>query len=481
MSKGRKIDTLILIGNGFDIWQGISTSYSDFKKYYEANLSSILETLHIPAWTVEDKDETVTLSDVEMLYGDPFDPYYLDHDFWNCFENSLSIIDDQRVNLYFGKGKEDLERISQLAENARRILQEAFFGWISGKNIVVKEAEYTFPQNCFIINFNYTDTVRKRFGVTEDNDYHIHGEAKDKESIIVGHSRHPEYPMGILKSLGGRFEGLYYIEEALYESDKHVDDNYQNMVMNLAVGGVNLSNIRNVYILGHSFGEADYDYFRHLAYSMNGVDEDPFEGIPDWCLEYLSKCNETEAVFLNLEYALHHRERLGGEGYMLEMSDAETLSEALYGRPEGKLPHMYKKELEKAAMRARFLIEQGVRNAQFEFDFLDMMSEIVEGFPKIKKSERKKIERRLKNGGWKECRGIIKDVLKDRKNGKFNLASVSDVSSTKKITSGRTPTWHITYHSDADKNRVEDVMQRIHYDNYKMYPSIDECIENFKK
>ena len=35
------IDTLIIIGNGFDIWQGISTSYDDFEKYYIAHLPDI--------------------------------------------------------------------------------------------------------------------------------------------------------------------------------------------------------------------------------------------------------------------------------------------------------------------------------------------------------------------------------------------------------------------------------------------------------
>ena len=41
------INTLILIGNGFDQWQGLNTSYSDFKKYYLAHRDEILKKLHI--------------------------------------------------------------------------------------------------------------------------------------------------------------------------------------------------------------------------------------------------------------------------------------------------------------------------------------------------------------------------------------------------------------------------------------------------
>lgn len=126
-------DTLIIIGNGFDIWQGISTSYADFEKYYIAHLPDILKRLQIQPWEIEDEDGTKRIvSDVEMLYGDPFDPYFLDSDFWNRYEDSLALIDDQKVNLYFGKKKEDLKRIALLAENSRKILQRMYFRHFTG-------------------------------------------------------------------------------------------------------------------------------------------------------------------------------------------------------------------------------------------------------------------------------------------------------------------------------------------------------------
>ena len=43
-----------------------------------------------------------------------------------------------------------------------------------------------------------------------------------------------------------------------------------------------------------------------------------------------------------------------------------------------------------------------------------------------------------------------------------------------------TPKWHISYYSDADKARIEDVMKRIGYSNYKLYSSIEKCIDTFK-
>ena len=42
-----KIDTIVVIGNGFDRWQGLNTSYADFQTYYHEHLDEILKKLHI--------------------------------------------------------------------------------------------------------------------------------------------------------------------------------------------------------------------------------------------------------------------------------------------------------------------------------------------------------------------------------------------------------------------------------------------------
>ena len=38
---------LIIIGNGFDRWQGLPTSYDNFKQYYSKNVLSISKKLGI--------------------------------------------------------------------------------------------------------------------------------------------------------------------------------------------------------------------------------------------------------------------------------------------------------------------------------------------------------------------------------------------------------------------------------------------------
>lgn len=114
------------------------------------------------------------------------------------------------------------------------------------------------------INFNYTDTLHKCMGVKEELEYHIHGEADDSESIIFGHNEHPQEPEEMLYQLGGRFRGLYYVDNILYETDKHCADNVQTLIMFLALHGMMKEEIKDIYVLGQSMSPVDLEYFAFL-------------------------------------------------------------------------------------------------------------------------------------------------------------------------------------------------------------------------
>ncbi len=66
-----KYRNLIIIGNGFDRWQGLSTSYDQFKEYYRSNIRKAAEKLHIKT-TVSKTGALIT--PVEMIFGDIFSP-----------------------------------------------------------------------------------------------------------------------------------------------------------------------------------------------------------------------------------------------------------------------------------------------------------------------------------------------------------------------------------------------------------------------
>lgn len=292
-----KIDTLIITGNGFDIWQGFNTGYAQFKKYYFANRERILKKLHVKKRRLKADGKKLLITDAELIYGNPFDPAELDDSFWNVFESSLEYIDAECINYYFGKRKRDLYKMQKCINNAQEILREAFVGWVSTLEIEDGDSGYRFGENCFCINFNYTETLAKRFGAVYES--HIHGSADDGESIIFGHSDHPQRPTYEFVQLMGRFFGLYLIEEALYQTDKDVNGNIQFLRIDMADAGVMPDKIKNVYVLGHSFGRADIGYFRYLRglTSVTGV-ENAREPLPppDESLEDMN---------LRMNYAIH--------------------------------------------------------------------------------------------------------------------------------------------------------------------------------
>lgn len=255
------IDTIVIIGNGFDRWLGLNTSYSDFHKYYFEHRDELAKK----KYRMELEDGTIEeFTDVELIYGDPLDPGELDDNFWNGFEKSLSHIDAERLNLFFGKGKSGLKKMNKSIKKAKKILTKAFCGWIQSISIEPKEPDYHFGDNCLFINFNYTDTLHNCLGVKKMFEHHIHGEAADRESIIFGHNDHPQEPEEMLHQLGGRFRGLYYVDRILYETDKHCADNVQILIMFLALHGVMKEEIKDIYVLGHSMSLVDLEYFAFL-------------------------------------------------------------------------------------------------------------------------------------------------------------------------------------------------------------------------
>jgi len=76
-----KYKKLFIIGNGFDRWQGLPTSYDHFKDYYRKNIREIVKDLSIKATTDHDGN---LITPVEMIFGNISKPGSLSEEFfWN--------------------------------------------------------------------------------------------------------------------------------------------------------------------------------------------------------------------------------------------------------------------------------------------------------------------------------------------------------------------------------------------------------------
>lgn len=453
---------LIIIGNGFDLWQGLNTSYDSFKEFYYKNVKHIVIELGIEtSLNIEGK----LITPVEMIYGDIFNPSELPSEFFWNFEANTALIDDQSIINYFNKTDTGLYELQETIQAAIEILQKAFSKWIQSIAIEPKESGYAFDDSCFFINFNYTDTLEKRFGVDNSNVYHIHGEATDPESILFGHSTHPEmaFPelmeQNLIRTLDGkkslRLRGLYLAEDALYSTDKSIQDNIDDLCLNMGLQGVHIEDITDIYVLGHSFSDTDYEYIDFLVKNtQQGYDYNKSSAL--WKVQNLGfdSMSETELlewIQLNILYATQHRNKALGKDN-ISFPKEEAIERSLFGKnniiTDGNgVVHDVEDVCDNAkeAVYKRFILEQAGRT-----------------------------------------KDVIEDLCLIKNNESLPSDCLSVLGAIDYIDGGHDPRledakWHISYYSDEGKEQIEQVMSRTGCRRYELFSGIDGCIERFHK
>ena len=64
---------MIIVGNGFDFWQGIPTFYERFRQYYFDHIEEVAKELGCVFYLIKDKSGNIkNVTAVELIYGDPF-------------------------------------------------------------------------------------------------------------------------------------------------------------------------------------------------------------------------------------------------------------------------------------------------------------------------------------------------------------------------------------------------------------------------
>jgi len=449
-----KYKNLIIVGNGFDCWQGIPTSYEKFCFYYNEHIEEVADSLGCSFYTTTEKcggEKKITA--VELIYGNPFDPDILEKEFFWNLEARMDKLDDQIINLYFGRSEEGRKKLSKAVDEAILLLRRLFCDWVTTFNVEAKDSGFKFSDDCFVINFNYTDTLEKRFGVEESNDFHIHGSAANPDSIIVGHSTHPEKPYEELiqhhfikpedpsKGLP-RFDGLYAVEDALYRTDKHTADKIDEFCVALMKNGVHIEDIENIYVLGHSFAQADMDYFKFInAVTRCGCNYEKISPIGhlDPGLLKAIICGDEHGlellegmILLNIQYAAEHRNRIDHEA-------KDFFADPDKGR-DNKMP--YSEEYAKYAVEQRFWFEQSGRTQEI-------------------------------------LNGLARQYCVPVPEGCHSILSYMDYVDYGHDQRKRNAKWHISYYSNEDQKRIKKVLRDLHVKNYTLYPTIDECIAEF--
>lgn len=197
--------------------------------------------------------------------------------------------------------------------------------------------------------------------------------------------------------------GLFYVDKILYETDKHCQDNIQMLCMFLAMHTVMCEEVKHIYVLGHSMGPADIEYFDFLVRSTQIP-----KSSQNFVQETKMQMDPMEDLYNRIQYVVES-----------------------VGYQNGDVKEQYWD-----AMWRKLAQEQEERNVMFRQDFMRMLHKKSVG------------------GIGEEC-PELKTRTEDAK-------------------------WHISYHSDKDKEWIDGLMRRLGCTNYELYHDIEGCIEEYK-
>lgn len=252
---------LIILGNGFDLFNGLQTSYADFNLY------------------VEDNDPELSTFFENHFEFQPNENYL-----WKDFENDLATFSSETFfdgynhidvmsesfNPNESYGLED--EITQEAEAFADRIRQLFADWIMQMEYPVfvqdKHGTVHFGADCIFISFNYTDTLEELYKVPKEKIHYIHGNANNHDTLVFGHGLSEEQVVReddfdddgepsrtFLTDSRDAARTLFYefkknTEEVLNEHKSFFDE---------------LANIKSIMVLGHSLGEVDRPYFQKIA------------------------------------------------------------------------------------------------------------------------------------------------------------------------------------------------------------------------
>lgn len=276
-----EMKNLYIIGNGFDIYHGLDTKYQSFAKFLSKKNNEIYQLILI----------YYGLPDIS---GNPVSDD--DYNLWSTFELALADLDYEQVledksDYAANPGSSDFKDRDwhSYPIEMKLIIEKLTNGLISVFNTFILNVEFPesisdkqieIKSNSTFLNFNYTNTLERYYGISEGNICYIHNKAKaDKYEIILGHGTDPENfqeekevpPSGLseeekqeymndqfdLSYENAKIEILSYYTQAFKNTQTAIDSNIDFFD--------SLKNLENVFVLGHSMSEADIKYFEKIA------------------------------------------------------------------------------------------------------------------------------------------------------------------------------------------------------------------------
>lgn len=236
------MDTLYIIGNGFDLHHGLDTSYKNFRD------NVVLKTPNLRKLLLD-------------LYGDAIN----EDMWWSDFEAKLSDIDyNHLLNSDYGVAMGGMKVQNFLTGQ----LPPLFGKWI--KSIKLKNApekQLDIDKDALFFTFNYSLVLEIIYEVNKDNIWHIHNSIEEVDKIIVGHDSdlntlisnynlnrgNKQYNSWIVDNI------IPWAAKGAKGVNKRIEENMENFNK--------YSTIKHIISMGFSFNEIDMPYIKAIISS----------------------------------------------------------------------------------------------------------------------------------------------------------------------------------------------------------------------
>ncbi|MBO7117014.1 MAG: bacteriophage abortive infection AbiH family protein [Prevotella sp.] len=253
------MDTLYIVGNGFDIHHGIKSSYRDFHQWIKhESVNNVRFAFTVFQLEKFFNDNCILWSDFEHNMGE-YDVETVANQRFGLFPEALVIEDIEGMNdIVISSGLSYLDSLSET-------LTSVFRKWI--KTIETdKEPDMSLSDSALYLTFNYTDTLEKLYGIPFSNILHIHGSILSEETpLIVGHN-HKVDPLSVAIK-GNDFRDNNERIDRICEMNSLVKPCYEIIERN-SFFFEKLNTISQIVVLGVSYNDIDLPYFRKVKASV---------------------------------------------------------------------------------------------------------------------------------------------------------------------------------------------------------------------
>lgn len=275
------MDTLFVIGNGFDCYRhNLPTKYSDFRKYLINRFPNAKIINYVPTSTLlpdggeeYDEDEIVgyILNIIDLCEGETWANLEecLGNEIFGSMEEEFFDIDMDEEDNTIWQNIFNNEDTSVNVRNVFERIKHYFTEWVNEEldnldydNIEDANVNKIFKQSAALfLSFNYTRLLEDVYGIDDTVVCHIHGECgMAEEDIFFGHGNEEEftetnYAWGAENSLNELKTELKKDTWEAYSRHKEFFDR--------------LNTVKKIYSYGFSFSDVDMFYIKTIAERVN--------------------------------------------------------------------------------------------------------------------------------------------------------------------------------------------------------------------